>query len=204
VQLQANGAVVSLSASGLLNGASHAMHFHAGGQGICPPASAARIHHGNRAISTTNGGPFYGGPVTALTTRGDTSPASILAFNRFPVTGAFTYERRIPLPAEVVRLIRQGNAVVVIHGIDYNHNGIYDGVLDRSELDRKYFGETTAPALCGPLVPGSGGARASAGTHGSKGVYVASLSVRPDDSSALVCPLRAATSGGRQRLGLIA
>ena len=43
--------------------------------------------------------------------------------------------------------------MIVVHGIDYNHNGIYDNVLDRSELNQNLPGEATAPALCGPLVP---------------------------------------------------
>ena len=43
--------------------------------------------------------------------------------------------------------------MIVVHGIDYNHNGIYDNVLDRSELNNSLPGEATAPALCGPLVP---------------------------------------------------
>ena len=43
--------------------------------------------------------------------------------------------------------------MIIVHGIDYNHNGIYDNVLDRSELDNSLPGEATAPALCGTLVP---------------------------------------------------
>ena len=43
--------------------------------------------------------------------------------------------------------------MIVVHGIDYNHNGIYDNILDRSELDSSLPGEATAPALCGTLVP---------------------------------------------------
>jgi len=42
---------------------------------------------------------------------------------------------------------------VIVHGIDYNHNGIYDNVLDRSELNNALTGESTAPALCGVLRP---------------------------------------------------
>ena len=48
--------------------------------------------------------------------------------------------------------IRNGNAVVVIHGIDYNHNGVYDNVLDRSDVDNSVPQEQTAPALCGTVV----------------------------------------------------
>jgi hypothetical protein len=51
----------------------------------------------------------------------------------------------------VASYIRENNAVLVVHGVDYNHNGLYDGTLDRSDLNRSIPGEATAPALCGPL-----------------------------------------------------
>jgi hypothetical protein len=67
-----------------------------------------------------------------------------------------------------VGAIKADKAVIIVHGIDYNGNGIYDNVLDRSELKRSLPGEATAPALCGTLtkaktaqVPGQG---KSAGT----------------------------------------
>ncbi len=52
----------------------------------------------------------------------------------------------------VASYLRKNNAVVVVHGIDYNKNGVYDGVLERSDIDRSLTGESTAPALCGPVV----------------------------------------------------
>ena len=42
--------------------------------------------------------------------------------------------------------------MIIVHGVDYNDNGIYDNVLDRSDLKRSLPGESTAPALCGTLV----------------------------------------------------
>jgi hypothetical protein len=49
-------------------------------------------------------------------------------------------------------LVRHGNAVIVVHGIDYNENDVYDlGALGVSDLDKTLPGEATAPALCGPL-----------------------------------------------------
>ena len=67
LRLDGTEATVSIDASGLLD-APHAMHIHAGELGRCPPASAARAHGGHRSISTGDGEPFYGPPVTALTT----------------------------------------------------------------------------------------------------------------------------------------
>jgi Protein kinase domain len=153
--VKVNGDVltVTVNAQGLLNGAPHAMHIHAGGRGICPPASAGQLHNGHIAISTTNGIPFYGDVVVALTTTGDTTPRSLIAFGRYPTTGTIRYQRKITVEPSVAALIRRENAVVIVHGIDYNHNGVYDNVLDRSDLSNSLPGEATAPALCGPLAP---------------------------------------------------
>lgn len=152
VRLNGNTATVTLDTNGLLNGSPHAMHIHAGGQGICPPASAARLHNGHLSISTTNGIQFYGPPQTSLTSFGDTSVKSIVDFSRYPTTGAIRYKRTIQLPAGIAAAVRNGDAVIVVHGIDYNGNGIYDDTLDRSEIKSTLPGEATAPALCGPLV----------------------------------------------------
>jgi serine/threonine protein kinase len=168
VALSGDTATVSVDTNGLLNGSPHAMHIHAGGKGMCPPASASHLHHGHPSISTTDGIKFYGHPQVSLTTTGDTSSRSIVDFSRYPTVGSIRYTRTIQLPPGVAAAVRAGNAVVIVHGIDYNHNGIYDNVLDRSELNNALPGEATAPALCGTLFPTQ---RAStAGT-----VYVASI-----------------------------
>jgi predicted Ser/Thr protein kinase len=174
VQLRGNAITVSLDTNGLLNGSPHAMHIHAGGRGICPTASAAHLHNGHPSISTTDGIKFYGPPVTALTLRGDTSPRSIVDFSRYPTVGGIRYTRTFTVPQAIANAIRADNAVIIVHGIDFNGNGIYDNVLDRSELNNQLPGEATAPALCGPL---SGAQRANAGTSGPSGstVYTASL-----------------------------
>jgi hypothetical protein len=160
---------VTLNANGLLNGEPHAMHIHAGGQGICPPAAAARRHNGHLSISTTDGLKFYGPPESALTLSGDTSPRSIIDFSRYPHVGDIRYSRTVTVPSGVAQAIRSGDAVIVIHGIDYNGNGLYDNVLDRSELSNALPGEATAPALCGPVFPSQ--------TATTGGVYTATLHV---------------------------
>ena len=152
VTMNGDVAAVTLDTNGLLNGAAHAMHIHAGGKGICPPASAARKHNGHLSISTTDGIAYYGPPQVSLTSQGDTSPKSKVDFPRYPKVGAIRYSRTLTVPAGVAAAIRSGNAVIVVHGIDYNHNGLYDDFLDRSELDHNLPGEATAPALCGTLV----------------------------------------------------
>ncbi len=152
VRLHGNLATVTVDTSGLLSGSPHSMHIHAFGEGICPPPSAAHLYNGHLAISTTDGIKYYGPMVTALTVSGDTSPNSMLAFTRYPSTGNIHYQRAIPVSTAVANAIRNGNALVVVHGIDYNHNGIYDNVLNRSELDGALPQEATAPALCGTLL----------------------------------------------------
>jgi hypothetical protein len=133
---------------------------------VCPPASAARLHNGHLSISTTDGIKYYGPPQVALTSRGDTSPKSIIDFSRYPTTASIRYTRSFTIPVGVADAIRAGNAAIIVHGIDYNHNGIYDNVLDRSELNNSLPGEATAPALCGSLRPKS---TASASVNGRAG-----------------------------------
>jgi hypothetical protein len=174
LRLNGDVATVTLTTTGLdyNEDLAHALHIHAGGKGLCPPSSAARPHNGHLSISTTDGIKFYGPPVQSLTTSGDTSTSSILVFARYPTGGKIRYKRKITLPASVARRIRENNAVIVVHGTDYDHSGIYSGVLERSELNRKVPATATAPALCGSLVLHK--TTASAGPR-ARGVYTAAL-----------------------------
>jgi hypothetical protein len=193
VQMRLSGTTltVSVAARGLLD-AKHAMHIHAGARGVCPPASAARRHNGHLAISTIDGAPFYGPPVTALTTKGDTSAKSILAFNRFPNGSSVRYTRQIEVSPVIAANIRDDDAVVIVHGIDYDHDGTYGNVLDRSDLDRSLPGEITAPALCGQIVAAPEPAASSGATKtgqvprrsGAGTMYVASLREEPPSLAA--------------------
>jgi serine/threonine protein kinase len=176
VHLKGNVAAITLTTRGLDENAPlvHALHFHANGKGECPPATAARLHGGHRTISTTDGINYYGPPVQSLTTSGDVSTGSILAFARYPTGGTISYSRTLRLPASVAANLRRNNAVVVVHGIDYDHKGVYTGVLERSELNRSVPATATAPALCGVLVEQRSAAlRPDSGRQGL--VYSASL-----------------------------
>jgi hypothetical protein len=176
VRLHGDQAAVTVTTSGLDNEADlvHLIHIHAGGKGRCPPASAARLHNGHLAISTTDGINYYGPPVQALTTHGDTSVGSILAFPRFLSGGNLHYTRAIMLPRDVAAEIRRNNAVMVVHGTDYDHSGIYSGVLDPSELNKGVPGTATAPALCGPLHAARNAA-ADSHSRGGPRIYTALL-----------------------------
>jgi hypothetical protein len=67
--------------------------------------------------------------------------------------GVVKYNRHhIHTESEVAKAIRNGEAVVVLHGVDYNHNGMYDFAgAGASELDPSLPAEATDPAACGVL-----------------------------------------------------
>ena len=138
--------VVVVRATGLTPNLPHAMHVHGAQEGgnVCPPASAAGD---DGVVSTADGAPFYGGIRLSLTTEGDTSPASALALDRFPVAdrnGRLTYVRVIEdVPADVAAVL--DDLHVVVHGLDYAPvNGAYD---DNAPLLQG--AEATLPVLCG-------------------------------------------------------
>jgi serine/threonine protein kinase len=190
VQIQGNVATVTVNTNGLLS-AVHLMHIH-GGTGNCPPASAAVVFNGHRFISASVGDKFYGGVVSSLTTQGDTSPATHLESSLYPVTGNIQYKRTFTLGPGVAAEIRQGLAVIVVHGISYDGKSTYDNFLGPG-------GESGAPALCGALFPAQ---TASAGTQGTGTIYVASIRAfggPPAEASvnfALLCHLAGATVSG--------
>lgn len=175
VHLKGNQATVTIKTQGLLADAPHAQHFHIGAKGQCPPASAAKQHNGQLSLNTTDGLPFYGKIGASLTTTGDTgADHSALAVDRFPKGASYTYHRTITVDDETVKSLRAQNAVVVVHGIDFNANGKYDDVLGASDLDPKLPSEATNPALCGPLKMAPAGA-VSGGMGGAQAGDTAAL-----------------------------
>lgn len=150
IQLKGDTAKITVTASGLVGGASpHAMHIHVDGSGRCPTASEAKDHNGHRSIDVADAMKDYGMIGTSLTTSGDSSPKSALAVTRFPAGSTVDYSRTLTVTSDVAKNIRNGTAVLVVHGIDYNGNGTYDNVLGASELDKTLPAEATDPALCG-------------------------------------------------------
>jgi hypothetical protein len=93
--------------------------------------------------------------VVSLTTKGDTSPASVLAIDRFDTAtgGTIDYEREtlVDTSSDVAAAIAAGEGVVVLHGVDYNGDGTYSGDV-MSDLDPSLPTEATDPALCGVLT----------------------------------------------------
>lgn len=147
----------------------HAQHIHIGGTHSCPTAAAATDHNGHQAISVKDGLPSYGPIKVALTTSGDTSANSGLALKRFPATpdGTESYTRSITVSSAVAQQIADGQGVVVIHGIDYLHNGSYKD-LGKADVDPSLPLEGTAPALCGELnaMPAGGAPTGGGSTSG--------------------------------------
>lgn len=161
VQISGTTLSFTLAAQGLLDGAPHAAHIHFGASARheCPTASdnnAAALSgetNPDQHLTTTEGAPAYGGIVVSLTKTGDTSPSSGLAVDRFDSRGQFSYSRgNVQVSDAVAKAVLAGQAVVVVHGVDYNGNGTYDmagrGV---SDLNPSLPGEATDPALCGVL-----------------------------------------------------
>jgi hypothetical protein len=169
VTLEGNQATVVIEASGLLANAPHAQHFHIGAQGTCP--TDAEDADGDGFLSTTEGAPFYGDIGTSLTTEGPTSPAEGLAVEFFPMAedGTVNYERTFEITEDVHAAFDEGTAVLVLHGVDKDGSGAYDGDI-MSDLDPTLPMEATAPAACGTLAAAqmgttpSGGAETGAGS----------------------------------------
>lgn len=144
-------AEVKIQVNGLLDGVPHAQHIHVGAAGRCPTEPA--LHNGRPSITVTDGAPLYGGIATSLTVDGPTSAEHGLDVTHFPQTGSYTYSRTVELDAGVVDALAGGTAVLVVHGVDVNGNGIYDDVLGASDLDPALPAEATDPALCGAYRP---------------------------------------------------
>ncbi|WP_344193983.1 CHRD domain-containing protein [Pedococcus aerophilus] len=161
---------VTMAANGLLPDNPHAAHIHFGADARheCPVAADDAKNDGT--INTTDGGPAYGPIVVSLTKTGDTSPKSGLAVDRFDTApgGKINYERgSINVSSDVAQAITEGKAVVVVHGVDHNDNGKYDGET-KSDLDPSLPTEATDPAICGVLnAAPAGGMDTGAGGTGS-------------------------------------
>ena len=158
---------IDVQVTGATPDAPHAQHIHYGddARNECPTAAMDDADD-DGLVSTIEGVPAYGPIVVSLTTSGDTSPASGLAVDRFPVSmgGSYTYSRSNVeftdvsgtgytggggTAKQIADAIRDGEGVVVVHGADLNGNGTYDGVA--STLDPSLPREATIPAACGVL-----------------------------------------------------
>lgn len=148
ITLEGNEVTVKLDSSGMLAEAPHAQHIHIGGANQCPDPSMEGSG-ADGAIRTTDAVDSYGAVKVSLTNEGDTGPDSALAVDRFPV-GDASYERTFEVDDETAQSLRDGDGSVVLHGVDHNGNGTYDGD-QMSDLDPSLPSEATDPAACGAL-----------------------------------------------------
>ncbi len=155
LSLEGNELTTKINSRGFSANLPHAQHIHGEEQAEneCPPATADGPD-ADSLVSTVEGLPFYGPIRVSFTTEGDTSPASGLALDRFPVAnpgGSFSYKRTSEIPSEVAANL--GELHIVQHGVDLNGNGVYDG--ENSALGVPL--EAELPATCGvikPMAPG--------------------------------------------------
>jgi hypothetical protein len=141
-----------INSHGLAPNLPHAQHIHGMAQAIseCPTLAADTNDDG--LVNTAEGLPSYGPIQVSLTTRGDTSPDSALAVDRFPAAnsdGLVNYKRTFGVSAKVARNL--GDFAIVQHGVDLNGNGVYDFSAGPSELDPTLPQEATIPANCGVI-----------------------------------------------------
>lgn len=154
VTVQGQRLDISVNARRLVKDMPHAQHIHFGKRARheCPT-----VHDDDNSdfrLNTVEGQPAYGPVRVSLTKRGDTTAASTLAVDRFPTApdGRINYDRETRTSDFIARGIRRGNAVVVIHGADYNHNHRYDfRAAGKSELDPNLPAEATDTVACGVL-----------------------------------------------------
>ena len=155
VTFQGDDAHVSIDAYGLAPNLPHAEHIHFGMEARHECPTFKDDTDLDFRLNTTEGLPAYGPIKKSLTTRGDTSPASALAVDRFPTApgGVIHYDRTIKIgSAKLMRAIEAGKTVLVVHGIDYNKDGAYDfASAGKSDLDPTLPAEATDPATCGVL-----------------------------------------------------
>jgi hypothetical protein len=156
IEVKGRKVEVEVEAWGLAPNLVHAQHIHGIAADECPGPERRDDLKADGLISTLEGVPDYGGIAVSLTTKGDTSPNSGLAVDRFPVAdkqGRLDYERTFwvgkNFPKKVARNIEDFH--IVVHGIDTNNNDVYDFSAGKSDLDPSLPEEATVPATCGLL-----------------------------------------------------
>jgi hypothetical protein len=163
---------IEVHAEGLTPDAPHAQHIHYGEQALTECPTLALDANGDGRLNTVEGVPAYGPVVVSLNTTGDTTPGSFLDVSRFPVAwnGSYHYSRDnieftdvagtgypgadgTGTAKQIADAIRAGEGVLVIHGVDYDGNGMYNfsDPEGASELDPNLPAEATDPAVCGLL-----------------------------------------------------
>lgn len=160
----------------------HVQHIHGGALGACP--AAARDSNGDMVLSTAEGQPDYGGIQTTLSVSGDTTPAAGTNVQIAPSGASFNYSRTITLDEATMTSLKNGKAVIVVHGLD-PAKAAPAATSSASELVPSLPLAATSPALCG-VVTASQGATPTAtstatatGTARATGTAAATATVVP-------------------------
>ncbi len=154
VKLKGDTVKVTGSVSGLAttfkdNPYPHVQHIHISGQGKCPTSSADT--NGDGIVDTVEGQPAYGKVGTTLSLEGETSAKAATNTKTAPSGGSYEYSRTFTLGADTVQSLKDGTAVVVVHGLD--PAGLSEEAKSaKSNLAPKLPLAATAPAACGALT----------------------------------------------------
>lgn len=126
----------------------HVQHIHVGGDGMCPTPDADK--NGDGIVDTVEGQPAYGMIATTLSTSGDTSPKAGTDLKVAGMGGSYTYERTFTINADTMAGLKDGNASVVVHGLDPSTLS-KDAQDAKSNLVPELPLAATSPTLCGTL-----------------------------------------------------
>lgn len=143
----------------------HVQHIHGDAKGTCPTASDAT----NGLITVQAAAPDYGPILTTLSESGSTAASSGADVTIAPSGGSYTYSRTVTLDSTTVNAIKDGTAVIVVHGLD-PATAPMSSLTTPNTVGLTLPGETqqvaavaTAPALCGALTSMPSGAPVTGG-----------------------------------------
>lgn len=149
----------------------HVQHIHGNANGTCPTSSDAV----NGLITVTAAAHDYGPILTTLSKTGSTAASAGTDVTIAPSGGSYTYSRTITLDSTTLNAIKNGTAVIVVHGLN-PANAPKASLTTPNSVGLKLPGETqdvaaiaTAPALCGALTSMPAGAPAT-GAGGTAGL----------------------------------
>jgi len=144
----------------------HVQHIHIDGKGTCPTSSADK--NGDGIVDTVEGQPAYGGIGATLSTKGSTSAKAATNIKIAPGGSSTNYHRTITLDSKTADAVRNGSAVIVVHGLDPS-TLTKKAQKEKSNLVPSLPLAATSPALCGALTSMPAGAPQT-GTGSTAGV----------------------------------
>jgi hypothetical protein len=132
----------------------HVQHIHGLAQGQCPTMPADK--NGDRVISTPEAQPDYGMIQSTLTSKGGVSPKEALNLKVAQMGSSTNYKRTFTVNSKTMKALKDGNAVVVVHGLDPSTLP-KKAQQEKSPLKKSLPLAATAPALCGALHQSANG-----------------------------------------------